>query len=765
MLLVDQTLTANIEKQGKYLSLALRQKLVHYATNLLPYISRTDDQLRELLSTLLGEASESNLDILVPLWQLKIARTYITKGRMDLRVAGASLLSDELDRICYQHGHMDPGSGNLYPALRRIAQTIIDQKLLDAILGVDSHEQIIAQSRGIAKYLIITKDHGHVLLDLIWNTITNGQNPGTVRATTELLGYLLNSNEEEALIMSVEDVHYVCEKIRTAPPMILGSGFLDTISNLFRPLSFFFAPPSSTRAIEELATNSLSLYLGLIGIARKTFNHQSECLLQLCRYALLNLAPIIPDVSRRAFYNSCLDIIRERSSDADAVFDAMNAIFDAANSRSFPWKDSLQDLHMLVQELNLTEILIGDMQWFVSQRLQVDHSDDPLLLDNFKARVTFLLFLIEKQPDCVTDANFEILWNCLVGDGTSNTARGVVWDGLIQLVKYSHDKGNKFLDQIITEGLPNVHQDHFTTPFMNFLKFVVQYLEIRHHRDNTPQDNNPTVGVIELVWKLLIETNDESAYQLSSDYLATFYLDSIFFGIESLKDIASMHVEVVRRCLSYLESAFTELSAQQKQSAADNKFLTSTEYDQGHSPEHRFRRVLTLLGKMICFIHRRKIFREDSPTLDFWPSPPPDCDKKFGIKFRMEDGVQPLELEVGYLETRQELESRLHQLTGIPLFELTSSGECTRLLERPMQTLGVFLGNKGNEVLQIRGLYLDFRTWCSAGVSVYSSPRTSLERIVIGNFSTFYKFLWRNDTISRLVCNLGSKINIRKLTF
>src|SRR5262249_24804221 len=149
-----------------------------------------------------------------------------------------------------------------------------------------------------------------------------------------------------------------------------------------------------------------------------------------------------------------------------------------------------------------------------------------------------------------------------VGDRTSNTARAVVWDGLIQLVKSTHDKSNKFLDQIITEGLPNVHQEQFTTRFMNFLKSVVQYLEIQYRRDNTPQDNSPTAGVIELVWKLLIETNDENAYQLSSDYLATFYLDTIFLGIDSLKDIASTHVEVVRRCLSYLESAFTELSAQ-----------------------------------------------------------------------------------------------------------------------------------------------------------------------------------------------------------
>src|SRR5262249_3252628 len=148
--------------------------------------------------------------------------------------------------------------------------------------------------------------------------------------------------------------------------------------------------------------------------------------------------------------------------------------------------------------------------------------------------------------------------------------------------------------------------------------------------------------------------------------------------------------------------------------------------------------------------------------LAFWPPPPPDCEERFRIKFQVEDEDRPLELDVGRLETRRELESRLRQLTGIPLFELISGDECTRLLERPMQTLGVFLWNSGGEILQIRGLYLDFRAWCSAGVSVYSSPRTSLERIVIDNFSTFYKFLWRNDTISQLVCHLGSRNNVRK---
>jgi hypothetical protein len=764
MLRIDQTLTANIEKQGKYLSLALRQKLVQYATILLPYIARTDEQVGELLSALLGHASESDFEIMVPLWHIKIARTYITKGRMDLRVAGASLLSDELDRICYQHGHMDPGTGNLYPGLRRIAQTLIDQKLLDAILGVDSHEQIIAQSRGIAKYLIITKDHGHELLDLIWNTIINGQNPGTVRATTELLGYLLNSPEEEALIMSIEDIHYVCEKILTSPPMILGPGFLETVSNLFRPLSLIFRSSSNTTAIEELATNSFSLYLGLIGIARKSSNNQSDYLLQLCRYALLNLAPIIPEFRRNAFYSSCLDAIRTRSFDADFVFDAMNAIFGAVNGRNCNWKDCLQDLNMLIQELNLTEILIGDMQSFVSERLQVDQSDDPLLLEYFKARVTFLLLLIEKQPDCVTDTNFDIIWNCLVRDGTSNSVRGIVWDGLIHLVKNTHEIGNKFLNRIITETLPNVHPDHFTTPFMNFLKFVVQYLEIQRRRNNIPRDNSPTVGVIELVWRLLIETNDETAYQLSSDYLATFYLDPIFFGTVPLEEMVSTHVEFARRCLSYLESAFTELSDQQKQSSSDVELLTPIDKDKGHPPGIRFRRVVTLLGKMVSFIQRTKIFKEDLPALASLPPSPPDCNQKFRIKFQVEDGDQPLELELGRLETRYELDSRLRQLTGIPILELTSGDRCTRLLERPMQTLGVFLGNNEDEILKIRGLYPEFRPWYTAGISMYSSPRTRLERTIIGNFSTFYKFLWQNDNISQLVCSPRLKSNILELT-
>lgn len=759
MLHVDQSLTANIENQGKNMSLALRQRLAHDAAILLPYIIRMDEQAGELLSTIFGQASESDVEIVVPLWQVKIARTYITKGRMDLRVAGAALLSDELDRICYQY----PGSGYLYPGLRRISQTIIDQKLLETILGVDSHEQIIAQSRGIAKFLIITKDHGQVLLDLIWNTIINGQNPGTVRATTELLVSLLTSTEEDAPILSVEDVHYVCEKIRVAPPKILGTGFLDVVSNLSRPLSIIFGPSFNSRTIEELATNSLSLYLGLIGVARKTSDNQSsENLLRLCRFALLNLTPSIPEVSRKAFYNTCLDIIRIRSLDADAVFDAMNAIFDATNDRNFFWKDSLQDLQMLVQELNLTETLIDDLQWFAGQRLQT--SDNPLLLEYFKARVTFLLLLIEKQPDCVTDANFKILWNCLVGDDASHTARGVVWEGLIQLANNSHNEGNKFLDQCITEGLSNVHQDQFTTPFMNFLKAVVQYLEIRHRRDSASRDNSLTAGVIEMVWRLLIETNDENTYQLSSDYLATFYLDAIFFGIKSREDMASLHEEVVRRCLSHLESAFMDLGAQHNQSTLDAEFPTSIDKDKVLSAERRFRRMITLLGKMVCFIHRRKVFNEDSLVPAFQPPPPPDCDEKFGIKFQVENDDQTLELQVGRLETRQELESRLHRLTGIPLFELTWDNRCTRLFDRPMQTLGVLLGNNRNEILKIKGLYLDFPAWCSAGISVYSSPRTSLERIIVSNFATLYKFVCKNDAISQLVCGPRSRITIQKLT-
>lgn len=716
---VDTRLLVSLEKYGKVLSATYREDLAKSACIILPAISVLDGSFSKQLEALIvKDEAEVDADILSVLWRVKICKTYLTKGNMDLRVIGTHELGQALINVYNAYLHRNNGQihdnlGQVIPALRRIAKEMADRDILEAVFGVDCHDQIVKNSWSICQFMALTGDYSVPLIDAIWTPFSKGQNS---RAATGVMRTLSDLVSLEDHFFSKADRLHLCRKIRTNPPRSLSKEFVSMLDALAKRV----AEPAFPEDPEPLL-EAFRLLVTLIHLAWKM---PKEDRLQICSI-LSFLAYRSDHECRKVIYAECLTTIRDDRANADATVDCILAITE---------KDQIQlDFGMLVKDLDLIPVLIDDLQAFNNECQKFSDSlDSEKALEGLRVRVDLLLRLIACRARAIVGENFVKVWTCLIADNAlGHKGRDIAWAGLLKHASWKPTRFQQatvdsvFLDLCIVEGLPFLRPEQFTHSLIGFLRQAMIYVEGKNRRHNTTESEAMLTNLVELLWKIVAEAEDESVSDGASGSLVSFYLDGQY---RSENATAQKQKDLATLCLSQLEASYGS---------------------QTSSRVRTFGRILSLIGKSICHLSQgQPIGSAVKPEQHLAPLVP-QVGRQIRLKYRL-DREASREVEVGELETRVEFETRLHLLTGVNHFRISIEETPLDLLERPMQTIASLMQTfKESPFITINQIKPSYEDWYSRRAITYPTPTGLLESTIMLQFDVLYGFMAKCDDFGR----------------
>ena len=728
---MDDCLLGTLAQYGKVLSSNARSYLVGRLCVILPIIPALDESIGNQLSKLIvkdfDEVSAVDPDALIALWKVKICKVYLTKGNMDLRVSGTEILSIELCEVYtlfQKKSKLYAAVNEFNPSIRYIAKSIIDAHILEAIFGVDSHDQIVKASTSICQYLTLTRDQSSKVLDPMWDVLVTGQGSRSKAAVANLLNNLIY----EGRFLNTEDIYRLCKKTRTNPPATVSHDFLTVFEALFSNITNGSNSSSpGSPGYQQLLVEGLGLSVTLIQVAWKT----SETDVARISRALSALAPKAALACREAIYAECLDAVRNASPNTDSILEALLAITERNPA----------DFKTLVADMDIMSILVDDLQRF-SEKLRSGDSveDEALAFRSLRARVTLLIRIADSQPTALAGDSFASIWASLTEqDSLGGKGCIVVWkllNNLANACKAGFSE-NVFLDRCITEGLSSVRPENFDNDFLEFLVKALRYVEMKKRYLGAPDAETMMNNVLELIWRVLCEAKDDQVHDQASEFLSSFYLER---QISSAEEVAAKQEKAIGRCLSQMKSIFDAATVQSNPS--DQEAFNSYGVNIG---VRTFRRILTLLGKLVYYQTQERLGGFALNSNQQLTTPLSRQGRKVSIKYQV--GKMPVQvLEVDELETRTQLVARLHRLTGYAHFQIFCGGSRLDLLERPMQTIGSFAkASKLKPNFMISPLKPQYLHWYLNLVVMQRVTTGFLETTIINHFDSLYSFMVRDD--------------------
>ena len=211
---VDEKLQFFVSKQISALTIELSKDLVGHLSTSLRRISQLDESLASALFTQVV-GSVDNLDpedfpeLIEFSWRFKLLQKCITAGRMEIRVQGIETMQQDLVSVWTKHMRNNE-AGKHHQVVQFLVKYILDSRLVEYIVGVESHPQLITRSANIVGFLVVTSSYTDHHSDAIWQAVTTTQDPRFVDAILGMLTNIFRMSTYPALI-------YLCKKLNELP--------------------------------------------------------------------------------------------------------------------------------------------------------------------------------------------------------------------------------------------------------------------------------------------------------------------------------------------------------------------------------------------------------------------------------------------------------------------------------------------------------------------------------------------------------------------
>ena len=209
--LVDPVLQECISKQLPALNQHLADLMVPYLSQFLSLPIHLDESiaapLLQKLPSLSPELSRQFGSTIIELtWKVHLFRKCITEGRMEIRVLGVYMMRNELVNVWHRFMKADRSNWG-HPVAQYISDFILDYKLVEYLVGVESHAQLIKHSGNIFGFLVVTQRYTEAETDAIWKAVCTSQDPRLVDAILEALTNLLPLAQYPILLYYVQKLN------------------------------------------------------------------------------------------------------------------------------------------------------------------------------------------------------------------------------------------------------------------------------------------------------------------------------------------------------------------------------------------------------------------------------------------------------------------------------------------------------------------------------------------------------------------------------
>lgn len=677
---VDITLQTFVSKQVSALSLETCQSLVQQLSSLLLSIAVADEELNTLrLRERLGLSQEfdNNLGpaIIELAWKFQLLKKCILEGRMEIRVQGVETMQQEL--VGVYNKYVQRNNAKDHPVAQYLSDFMLANRLVEYFVGVESHPQLISRCGNIIGFLVITSRYSEAESDAIWKAVTTSPDSRIVDAILQMLMGFFNISPYETLLYLTTKLIELPLEAYDSCMIFYGRALLENLRRTWkdqRPDGRLDMPPYHLciRLIRQSAAeNSIPFH--------RTRDIHVFALTEL--QSLLNLGP--SDSDRKLIYEECVKDISCRTPYATGSFSAINALL-AQNPEG--------DIKMLADESDLTNLVIEDFAHLIGIESSLS-STSRTLDESLTVRLELLQSIIIHIPNTITAEAGERLWEVTLGGKALNDrARQSAWSILSKAIR-GCQKRNSFIDRCIGDYLPKLDSRFITAGCLSFVQQVTHYESRLAHLRHDAQEHQTGPLASELLWHISLVAPSGGIELDAIHMLVALCLDSPR-PINALPvALEAMQIDVVERCIGQLKTAALKLKSfsDGTSSGEDEPMIVVASDEEVNSSRMAFTRSLLILKEFVQGVRSRPRY---SPPPSKTPQLPADIHdikgESFQIRYQSFSGGTNTgihSIEIGDLETIEDLSQRLVALTGFSKFTAIAGGQKLDLATNSNTTL------------------------------------------------------------------------------
>jgi ubiquitin carboxyl-terminal hydrolase 34 len=669
-------------------------------------------------------------------WKFKLLRKYVVKGRMELRVMSIGTMDNALVEIWREYNTTAQSTG--HPVMQYLAEFLLHEQIIDYIISVDSHPQLISRSGNIVGFLVVTRRYSESQTDAIWRTISNSQDPRVVAATLTMLRNITS-------LMDSPELLYLCSKLYDLPIEHYSLDvvrFLKDISDKIRQKVYQWdavdrkSRPWNVciRVMQDTSPGRTSTKLTL------------DLFREACEQ-LVSVSTSVGPEERAEIYTDCAVHIAEQSPKATG---SIRAIFVLCGNANYP------DTNFFKQNLEVIRYVLEELCSFVeTENRQGPNQFNPSPLDY---RLDLLRFFVLRTPEAIPSDLYLTIWDHVIGKyALNNYVRDKAWAKFSEAVKYTPD--NEFCRSLISTYVPSLEPEYFTPGLYDF---VAHYRFPTTRQLTTTEDGEKTLLQIrggDLLWRMVQTAPQGTIEDRAAKQLAARYVEIDTTQDVSLEELEDAHVALVEKCMVELLSDYKALrnGAQQGVSVGMDVIVSDTTRTQ---MELRFARTLNFVKLLLVIIRTKSEFsrtpRSDSKVEIFEP------DITFGdtteITYNIPSTSEKQTAILGTGNTLRDLETRICQATGFTKVNMFFAGQRLDLSQKAHETLAdLGLAPKAHVLVQkaagseARQPIPDSKASCS----IY-------EMTILNHFEELFEYMDSDDCISQVLFDFLSHFPFRE---
>lgn len=662
----------------------------------------------------------------------------IMDGRMELRVQGVENMQSDLVTVWRQYIQNDP-SGVENPVVKQLVGFLRENKIVEYLVGIDSHPQLISRSGNIVGFLVVTGTYVDSDTDTIWTAVRESPDPRTV---SEILGMLTRTFHMHLSTSSA--LMYLCSKLLDLPLARFDARMMEFCEQLLHQIRE--KQTERHQLLDQLHVDAIPLRVCVRLIresaAAEDFSVENKALLQKSASSQLRLLMDVglSDVDKMETYERCVQDIAEMNQFAVGSIQALNALLPSYDSR---------EIHQLATEFDLIRLVINNIVH------TVDHNgtdfQDSFSRTAFLSRIHLLTRIIDQVAEFITPDLADLLWQqVFMSKKLSHQGRRALWDLLCGLTKQSA-KPNQFVERCINEYLPALSpsEDYFPEVLL-FAKQTISY-EVRF---NPPpiagEDEVVSIPGIDRIWHFILTAPPGSIETDATNFAIEVYLDHNIIHRSPRSAVEATHIALVDRCVEQLKSAASSLKSETRSDPTigmEETKAKNQEDSKANLPaeELRFSRSLLFLRQFLQGLRSRPQY---SPPQNSPPGLPerPVKGEPISLRYQSFDGSTQSKvrtLQIGDLSTAAELYDHFVQLTGFSKMNIIFSGRRVDLLEKPESSIREL---KLNSALVLIRRHPDSR---EAALKGRRQSLTSVDSEVLKHFDDLYDLLSLQDHLAR----------------
>jgi ubiquitin carboxyl-terminal hydrolase 34 len=723
-----------IEEQVTYLTPDSAITLVNSLTNILySTLHYENNATRELLARKRQEHPElqpRDLPKVISLeWKFSILRRLITSAQMQLRVVGVTTMCADLLGLHNAHKGNDASQS---PVLLYFADFVIENKIIEYLVGIASHPEIINESNNILGFLIVTNTYKNSLASTIWQTVTTSQDPRVVEAILKMLQRCLN-------LQRYQDLVYLCKKAKSLPIETFTLTMRDFCEELFRTLM----DKASYEGVQQVDAPPYDLCVRLIRESSTITAESPVGYTDIQNFAAARFRDLLgrgpSEQTREEIYLECILDVSARTATAPGSICVINGLLR---------QNMGTDLHTLTTEHGLTTLVIQELESNLAEdRLSFNQSirNSPASL----ARRELLLTIIVHEPGTITPELGTKLWNLLVGcESKSVIDRNTSWQILNTAMKKSASN-NVFIAACFKTHLPTLPPHCFTLGALDFAREALSAWLEEVRRDFVEEDRDFESLALEQLWRMILTAPPNTIDGQAIHILVEVYVESAVILSLPRAKARSIHSALVGRCLSQLASAAAKLKSfdQEGTSSGDDIDMSTvaseTEFQE---QELIFARSLAVLREFLKAYQSKPQFAAPKSRSSLSSASSIIEGEPLTVKYQSFDGgkhTEVMSLTLGKLNTAASLFASLQRATGFKDFKLYCGGKGFDPDEIEV--------SKSLEDLHLNGLVLVQKRNEEDVSGLTPGTKTSLELEITKHFDDLWGYLGMHEKVAQEV--------------